>query len=268
MNVVEIDAVRHQLREILAVAQGLSKDDARKQSNYLSASAWRYAITLDQLNLAFGRSLRDTTVLDIGSYPGHIAALLSKCQRAKVTGLTMVTSPEFEDHMHSVGVAVGVCDVERDPFPAADGSIDVVICCELIEHLEGDVHHMLREAKRVVRNDGLLFLTTPNHASMSHRWALIRGRSVYPPLDDPDYPFYAGASVRNPMRHVREFTGDEITTLLSQTGFNSISVATVSPPLGRGTGLSWRGKLATRILRVAQTLVAGSGELLIAVARS
>lgn len=267
IDAAKIEAVGRQMHEILASAQCLSQEDARKHREYLVGSAWRYAVTLDQLSTAVGCSLLEMTVLDIGTYPGHIAALLSRLERAKVTGLTLVTSPEFEVHMRSLGVAVAICDVERDSFPAADASIDVVLCCELIEHLDGDVHHMLREARRVVRDDGLLLLTTPNHASMSHRWALVRGRSVYPPLDDPDYPFYAGAGVRNPMRHMREFTVDEITALLSQASFKRISVATVSPLLRNSKGLSWRGLLMTRLLRFAEALAASSGALIIAVAR-
>ena len=263
----KIETVGRQIREILAMAKGLTEDDARKHREYFAASLWRYAVTLDQLSTAIDCSLQGTTVLDIGAYPGHVAALLSRAERANVTALTLVTSPEFEAHMRSVGVAVAVCDVERDSFPAADRSVDVVLCCELIEHLDGDVHHMLREARRVVRDDGLLLLTRPNHASMSRRWALVRGRSVYPPLDDPDYPFYAGAGVRNPMRHVREFTTGEIAILLSKTGFKRYTVTTVSPPLGSGEGLSRRGKLTTRILRLAEMLVTGSGALMIAAAR-
>ncbi|MEO8075611.1 MAG: hypothetical protein ABI818_04730, partial [Acidobacteriota bacterium] len=142
-----------------------------------------------------------------------------------------------------------------------------VLCCELIEHLAGDVRHMLAEARRVVRDEGLLLLTTPNHASLAHRWALSRGRSVYPALDDHEYPFYAGAGVRNPMRHTREFTAGEIAALLGQARFTRLSVDTVSPPLPAGHALSWRGKLVNRVLHYSQALVANSRPLIVATAR-
>jgi SAM-dependent methyltransferase len=256
------------LHEVIAPPPtALSPDDLRKDREYFTGSLWRYAVTLDRLGAACGRPLHDTTVLDVGAYPGHLAAILSRNDRANVTAVTLVTSQEFERHMRSLGVAVAVCDIERGPLPATDRSIDVVLCCELIEHLEGDVRHMLAEARRVVRVDGLLLLTTPNHASLAHRWALARGRSVYPSLDHPDYPFYAGAGVRNPMRHTREFTVGEIAALLAQAGFTRVSVDTVSPPLSNGRALSWRGALVNRALHYAQALVVNSGVLIVATAR-
>lgn len=262
-----VEGVRRQVAEILATAPGLSADETRKHAEYAASSAWRYSATLDRLNHVSVRPLTGKAVLDIGAYPGHLAALLSRTKHAKVTAVTLVTSPEFEQHMRSLGVSVAVCDVERGSLPAADSSVDVVLCCELIEHLDGDVRHMLHEARRVVRDDGLVLLTTPNHASIAHRWALVRGRSVYPPLDDPDYPFYAGAGVRNPMRHMREFTVSEIANLLSQAGFRHVSVETASPPRSDGRGLSWRGLLMNQVLHYSQALFANSRALIIATAR-
>lgn len=267
LTVGQIAVVDGQVRELLAAAPGLSAEDSRRHADYLAASAWRYAVTLDRLRHAYSRSLGGANVIDVGAYPGHLAALLSQHDRARVVALTLVTSAEFETHMQRLGVTVATCDVERQPFPAGDGAADVVVCCELIEHLDGDVSHMLREARRVVRGDGLLMLTTPNHASMANRWALLRGRSVYPRLDDPDYPFYAGAGVRNPMRHVREFTAAELTQLLGDAGFGRIEVTTASPPLSDGRGLSWRGFVATRMLHGLESLVANAGNLLLVVAR-
>jgi SAM-dependent methyltransferase len=256
------------LHEVIAPpTPGLSTDELRRDREYFAGSAWRYAVTLDRLGAACGRPLHDRTVLDIGAFPGHLAAMLSRNDRANVTAVTLVTSEKFERHMRSLGVRVNVCDVERGALPATDRSVDVVLCCELIEHLEGDVRHVLAEAQRVVRVDGLLLLTTPNHASLAHRWALARGRSVYPALDDPDYPFYAGAGVRNPMRHTREFTVGEIAALLAQAGFTRVSVDTVSPPLSAGRALSWRGALVNHALHYWQALIVNGGQLIVATAR-
>jgi len=262
-----MDAIDRLHEEIAPPAAGLSVDERRKDREYFAGSLWRYAVTLDRLGAARGRPLHDATVLDIGAFPGHLAALLRRRECANVTAVTLVTSEEFERRMRNLGVGVTVCDVECGSLPASDGSIDIVLCCELIEHLAGDVRHMLAEARRVVRDDGLLLLTTPNHASLAHRWALARGRSVYPALDDADYPFYAGAGVRNPMRHTREFTAGEVAALLGQAGFTRVSVDTVSPPLAAGRALSWRGALATRALHYSEALVMNSGALIVATAR-
>jgi SAM-dependent methyltransferase len=244
-----------------------SADDDRRDGEYLAASAWRYAATIDAIEQARARPLRDASVLDVGAYPGHLAAYLRQSHGAHVTAVTLVTSDDFDHRMRAAGVATAVCDVERDRLPAATGTVDVVLCSEVIEHLDGDVMHVLREARRVVRDDGVLLLTTPNHASVEHRWALLRGRSVYPPLDLADYPFSAGAGVRNPMRHVREFTVAEITALLEAAGFGRVAASTTSPPWRDGAGLSRRGRIAVRLQQLAQRLLDHGGTLIVAAAR-
>ena len=262
-----IEAIDRLHDEIAPSTAGRSTDEVRKDREYFAGSLWRYAVTLDRLSAAHGRPLHDTTVLDIGAYPGHLAALLRRRDRANVTAVTLVTSEGFERHMRRLGVALAICDVECGSLPAIDRSIDIVLCCELIEHLTGDVRHMLAEARRVVRDDGLLLLTTPNHASLAHRWALARGRSVYPTLDSADYPFYAGAGLPNPMRHMREFTVGEVAALLGQARFTAVSIETVSPPLAAGRALSWRGALVSRALHYSEALVVNSGALIVATAR-
>jgi SAM-dependent methyltransferase len=56
-------------------------------------------------------------------------------------------------------------NVEADRFPFPDKHFRVVLCCELIEHLQRDPLHMLWECNRVLQEDGFLLLTTPNIAS-------------------------------------------------------------------------------------------------------
>jgi len=247
-----------------AIAGPASEDERRLDREYFSASAWRYAVTIDRLERASEPALQRAKILDVGAYPGHLAAYLSQAHEAQVTAVTLMTSDTFEARMRAAGVAVARCDVERDRLPAEAGAADIVVCCELIEHLDGDVAHMLRETRRVLHPGGALLLTTPNHASIEHRWALLRGRSVYPALDLPDYPFYAGAGVRNPMRHVREFTVEEIRRLLLDAGFTRISITTASPPLSRTAALSTRGRLAARLLRLAQGFADNAGALIVA----
>src|SRR5205085_1102859 len=90
-----IDAIDRLHDEIAPPAAGLSADDLRKDRAYFTGSLWRYAVTLERLGAARGRPLHGTTVLDIGAFPGHLAALLSRRDRANVTAVTLVTSESF-----------------------------------------------------------------------------------------------------------------------------------------------------------------------------
>jgi 2-polyprenyl-3-methyl-5-hydroxy-6-metoxy-1,4-benzoquinol methylase len=259
-----LETIEKQIAAAAAIGVSMPDDDRRRDREYLAASAWRYAVTVDQLERPGRPALQHARIIDVGAYPGHLAAFLSQVHRAQVTAVTLMTSESFETRMRAAGVSVAVHDVERDTLPSDSGAADLVLCSELIEHLDGDVRHMLREARRVLRADGALLLTTPNHASIEHRWALLRGRSVYPPLDLPDYPFYAGAGIRNPMRHVREFTVSEIAGLLREVGFTRVTMTTTSPPLNPAARLSWRGRIATRLQHAAQRFTDDGGSLIVA----
>jgi len=86
--------------------------------------------------------------------------------------------------------------VELEPdaaLPFGDGSFDLVLCAETIEHVR-DVQLMLSEIRRVLRPGGTLALTTPSHLPL--------GR---PP--DPLSP------------HLRFFTRHSLRRLLGELGF-------------------------------------------------
>jgi SAM-dependent methyltransferase len=230
-------------------------------------TTWRYEASLSQLSRAWCGPLAGARVWDIGAYPGDLACLI-RDRGAEVTAVSLVSDAAFEEKMAAHGIAIHVADIEAEPLPACDQTVDIVMCCEVLEHLDGDVDYMLAELRRVVRDSGVLLLTTPNHASVAHRWALMRGRSVYPELDNPVYPFYRGAGVRNPMRHVREFTVDEVKALLTRAGFSRVALTTISPPSRPSRALSFRGHLAHRLLHRAGRAIGNGGDLIVAVGRT
>jgi SAM-dependent methyltransferase len=50
---------------------------------------------------------------------------------------------------------------ETDNFPVNDSSIDVIFSLALIEHI-ANIDHLLSECARVLKPDGVIFLSTPN----------------------------------------------------------------------------------------------------------
>ena len=102
-------------------------------------------------------------------------------------------------------------NVETDEFPYPDASFDVVLFCELIEHLAINPVWTLSEIHRVLKPNGVVIITTPNAISLERLEALIHGGSEsvdrYMPL------LGYGA------RHNREFHAEELRELLRETGF-------------------------------------------------
>jgi SAM-dependent methyltransferase len=108
-------------------------------------------------------------------------------------------------------------DAERDVFPYADGSFDLVLCCELIEHLLHDPMHMLIEIRRVLGDGGRLVLTTPNIASYT-AVARVLNRKEHPQLFSR-YADPKGEFRDTEIPHVREYTPDEVAETAVAAGF-------------------------------------------------
>ena len=100
-------------------------------------------------------------------------------------------------------------NMEESIFPYKDASFDVVLYCEIIEHLLMNPVHTLTEIHRVLKPGGLLVVTTPNVARLGNVLALADGRSIYDP--------YSGFGAYG--RHNREFSMSELLHLLEFSGF-------------------------------------------------
>lgn len=88
-------------------------------------------------------------------------------------------------------------------LPLADGKVDTVVNCQVIEHL-WDQAGFIRECARVLRPPGQLMVSTPNRITFS------------PGRDTPLNPF-----------HTRELNAEELMQLLLDGGFSAVSVSGV-----------------------------------------
>jgi SAM-dependent methyltransferase len=88
-------------------------------------------------------------------------------------------------------------------LPLGDASVDVVVNFQVIEHL-WDQAQFVNECARVLRPSGVLMVSTPNRITFS------------PGRDTPINPF-----------HTRELNAEELTALLVDAGFASVSMSGV-----------------------------------------
>jgi SAM-dependent methyltransferase len=100
-------------------------------------------------------------------------------------------------------------DAERDLWPFADATFDVVVCMEVLEHLSYSPAHLLHEANRVLRDGGELLLTTPNALAAETVSKVLRGQSF-----GEHYSGYGPSD-----RHNREYTRAEVEAVLRAANF-------------------------------------------------
>jgi len=139
-------------------------------------------------------------VLEAGCGEGYGADLIAGVAR-RVIGLDY--DEAMVAHVRARYPRVEVMHANLTELPLADGSVDVVVSLQVIEHL-WDQPRFLSECARVLRSSGLLMVSTPNRITFSP------GRAT------PINPF-----------HTRELNADELTELLAGAGFLSVSMSGV-----------------------------------------
>jgi SAM-dependent methyltransferase len=129
---------------------------------------------------------------------------------------------------------VDLFDAEKDRYPYPDGHFEAVLACEIFEHMLHDPMHMLLEMHRVLEDDGVLLLTTPNVASFL-AVARVLEQSGNPQLYSK-FPDPRGEFADTEIPHVREYTAAELREAVESAGFEIENLFTESIP-GYGTDL-------------------------------
>ena len=158
-------------------------------------------------------------VLEIGGIPYFMTVLIKKYLGYQVECAnepTWKTDREENlqvlenDHGDRHEIRWKALNIEYDTWPWEDDHFDLVIYCEVIEHMTYDPTHTLVEAHRVLKTDtGQLLLSTPNALAWQYLVDNLAGRNFYPPYSG--YNQYA--------RHHRLFTCDELGALCSSIGY-------------------------------------------------
>lgn len=116
-------------------------------------------------------------LLDTGCGPGYLLHFLkSNFPKIELNGVDMDNGLLNFSNNFNLEVNLKLSNAETLPFD--DNTFDVLTCLQVVEHLEHPEHFFL-EAKRVLKPNGLMIITTPNPSGygakiMGEKWVGIR----------------------------------------------------------------------------------------------
>lgn len=110
-----------------------------------------------------GTLLSSKRVCDLSAGRGYIARLFEE------VGADVHAYDLFPEQNRFLKTSVHKIDLQQK-FPIADALMDIVICCETIEHLPNQ-YFLFQETSRILKPGGIFILTTPNSSSLRSRFS-------------------------------------------------------------------------------------------------
>jgi 2-polyprenyl-6-hydroxyphenyl methylase/3-demethylubiquinone-9 3-methyltransferase len=163
-------------------------------------------------------------VLDLGCGAGRFVAALRDAG-ADPVGVEIAEAALERARRNAPGADLRLLEADGS-LPLEHGSVDLVWCSEVLEHV-ADTEHLLLEARRVLKPGGRLLLTVPFHGRVK---AALIGLLRFDAHFDPTG------------QHLRFYTASSLARTLERSGYDHVRVeAWGGPPLLR-TGLTARAR--------------------------
>jgi len=192
-------------------------------ASYLGTHWTRFMTTLNHLD-----GLEVSRALDVGVFPPLLfqALLANTHPDVEMAGLWEGPDPYRQDihprrdGLPAFNIRLKPANSERDPWPYADESFDLVTGMEILEHLALDPYFFFAEANRVLKPGGHMLLTTPNVTSHRGVWKMLNGIAPYSfGIFVPSGGVYG--------RHNREYAPPELAEIGQAAGFETVTLQTV-----------------------------------------
>ena len=159
-------------------------------------------------------------VLELGAFFGV------NCMALRSLGyeVTAADIPEFmtisvhAERFARHGITIQGVRLEEYVLPFEDETFDVIIMCEVLEHLNFNPLPLLKEINRIGSPGSIFYLSLPNAAQIRNRVKALRGGMIginiqefFTQLDPSSSEIVNG--------HWREYTGPEIRQILERLGY-------------------------------------------------
>jgi SAM-dependent methyltransferase len=215
-----IGAVDKAISELVNFDLVLVENDHSPPSTYVQAHRHEYIRTVRDVLSVMPAEAGNTRVLEIGSFFGVV------CMALKYLGYDVTASdvPEYIDMPEQAkrysrhGIATAAVRLEDYILPFSDETFDVIIMCEVLEHLNFNPLPLLKEINRIGKPNSVFYLSLPNGANIYNRRAVAMGHGIGLTIEG----FFEQINPRSSAianGHWREYTGEEVRQLLEPLGF-------------------------------------------------
>jgi 2-polyprenyl-3-methyl-5-hydroxy-6-metoxy-1,4-benzoquinol methylase len=197
------------------------EDDEYRYLLFLKDS---YVRTISDLIGFFKKARTDSIkVLEIGPFLGIVSVALSELG-FNVTATDIkefISCKNLQTKFQKYKISYFESNLRDHKLPFNDNEYDLVIMCEVLEHLNFNPLPALKEINRILKLNGLLYLSLPNIAQLGNRLKLLGGESIHNPIKDffnqldPNDNSIVGL-------HWREYTMNEIKEMLEKMDFKII----------------------------------------------
>jgi SAM-dependent methyltransferase len=189
------------------------------------------------------KSMPYSKVVDLGAGFGD-DLLLARKFNPNVELFALENFPSYVKELEGKNIKVFSSNIERDKLPFEDGSVDVIIMNQILEHVK-EVFWIMHEVTRVLRTGGHFIVGIPNLASLHNRLLLMAGMQP--------------TCIQNDSAHVRGYTKKDFSKLLNcgfKGGYELVNfggsnfypfppfiakpLATIFPSMAWGIFMNWK----------------------------
>jgi len=205
----------------------MNTGDTRNEIKYIYTCGTSYIRTISDIVSYFHKAgvydFSRIRVLEIGSFLGIVAVALSRLGFS----VTALDIPEFmankriQNKFEQHNIEWYSTNLADYLIPCDSAKFDLIIMCEVLEHLNFNPLPVLAEVNRVAVMDGLLYLALPNLTRLRNRMNMLLGWSIHEPIDS----FVHQLNKKDTMIvgiHWREYTVDEVKYMLNKSGFKNV----------------------------------------------
>jgi len=206
---------------------------------YYSRYKSRYFNTLRWLHKAKPES--GGRVLEVGG--GHIALLMDAIDGWQTEVVDISTN--WAESVEHFGIPFHCCNLLDESLESL-GMYDLIVLCEVIEHLPVPPYVALEKISKRLKPGGVLFVTTPNLSRLRNILYLILGREIFCNWFFPDKSASLG--------HVTEFSRSHLQFQLTKAGLQQVEAVQTTLTLGASSVIAKIGRILLQPFSIAPHL--------------